>query len=77
MGTGILTRKDPDKDPEDARRTDEIEQNYQTKAFSKFDDTPAIKQLRDKQGSLVSNGDGTFLVFRIGDSLYRVELTEL
>ena len=70
----ILTFKD---DPEDARRADEIETNYQPRSHKKYDSTPAVKQLRDNEPFIQNDGGTLYVGFRVGGKLYRAELTEV
>jgi hypothetical protein len=72
----VLTYKNTDGDPEDVRRVQEIEQHFQPKSLRNFPTNPDVKQLQDRQMGLVDDGTDRYLVLRISDKLYRVNITE-
>lgn len=80
MGKGagkVLTYKPLDKDPDDARRVQEIETNFQPKSMRKFDANPNARQLSDGELVVVDDGTDRTLVIRIGGTLYNVSLTAI
>jgi DeoR/GlpR family transcriptional regulator of sugar metabolism len=72
-----LTYKNTDKDPDDVRRVQEMESNYQTKARRKFSANPAVSLLVDGESVIVDNGTTVTRVQRIGNKIYEVALTEI
>lgn len=78
MRTGsILSRKDPDRDPDDARRVDEIESNYQPKSHLKFTGTPDSKQVKEGELFMIDDGTTRSLGIKIANVLYKVDLTAI
>ena len=73
----FLTMKDIDKDPDDARRVQEIEENYQPKQKRTFTSNPEMKRLRDGESCVVDTGSAVTYVIRIGNKLYQTALTEI
>ena len=70
----ILTFKE---DPEDARRVDELETNYQPRSHRLFTSVPDTKQVKDNE-PFIQNDDGTiYWCVRIGNKIYRKEMTEV
>jgi hypothetical protein len=74
--THVLTYKNTDLDPEDVRRVQELEDQFQAKSLRSFPTNPDVKQLRDRQLGLVDDGTDRYIVLRIRDTLYRVGITE-
>jgi hypothetical protein len=60
---------------DDNRRAKELEENFQTKALRKFTSNPDVKQLKQREVALVEATGGNYLVTRIGNSLFKVDLT--
>lgn len=71
----ILTPKQ--NDPDDARRRDEIENNFRPRKTRLLTSNPGIKQLQDGDEVLVDDGTDVTIVRRIGNKLYKVSLTEI
>lgn len=78
MGTSsgkILTYKDIDADPDDVRRVQEIETNFQPRAMRVFNTDPSVKQLVDREMILVQS-DTRYIAVRVGDTLYKLGMSE-
>jgi hypothetical protein len=78
MGTSggkILTYKSIDVDPEDVRRVQEIETNFQPRAMREFATDPSVKQLLDREMVLV-RGDTRYIAVRVGNTLYKLGMSE-
>lgn len=68
--------KDPASDPEDARRVDDIERNFQAKT-RKFTARPAVKQLSDLQFYILNDGNTVTIGFRLDNKEYEITATEV
>lgn len=73
----VLTRKDPDRDDADFRRTAEIEENFQSVEHDHFPKRPSFRQLANHGIVGVEEDDGVFLYYRVGKKLFRVILEEV
>ncbi len=67
-----LTRK-PD-DPEDARRVDEIEDNFQARSMRSFTATPAVGQLRNKEIAFLREDGTDYLIVRVDGEIKKAAL---
>ena len=71
----ILTYKNTDKDPEDIRRVQEIEDKFQPKALQVFAAEPDVKQVKDRQQFIIDDGTNVYLAIRKGNTIKKVALT--
>jgi hypothetical protein len=71
----VLTYKNTDKDPEDIRRVQEIEDKFLPKSLRVFSATPDVKQLKDRQPFIIDDGTTVSLGVRIGNSIKTIALS--